>query len=102
VTQVTRAGVEVDAADVPSDAVNDHYFTNNGRTYLLIRNVGGSPTTATIITPDTVISDLAVSVTNGTSRIVGPFSRSRYNQAGGIVHVDVTVSTDLELAAFKI
>lgn len=64
------------------DAVNGNSFPNTGREQIEIANGAGSPITATFTTTGTYttaggtvfqIADHIVTITNGTSKSVGPF-----------------------------
>lgn len=54
-------------------------FTPGANVFLHIKNAGASPDNVTVVTPTSadptglVISDTAVTVTNGTERMIGPF-----------------------------
>jgi hypothetical protein len=95
VTKGSPAGVN--PAEITPVAADDCYFKNDGRTFLLIRNNGASPTTVTIPTPAKVagldVAEQSIVVAAGATHIAGPFPPRAFNQADGTVHVDVT-STD--------
>lgn len=70
-------------------------FQNDGRTYLHVKNGGGSPITVTI---DSRINcnqghdhNPAVSVGAGEERLIGPFG-PEFNSTDGLNNVDVTYS----------
>lgn len=107
ITQLTDAGV-APAAQVASDAANDHELaSNDGDVFVEITNVNAStPQDATFVTPGAVqglaVSDRVVSVpANNGVRLVGPLSPNVYNQVDGKVHIDVT-SADLRFRAFRL
>lgn len=104
VTQITRAG-EAPPAEVNGDATNGHDFTNDGKTFLLVRNADGTAAhTVTIVTPGTVdglaIADRAVSIPLSQSRYIGPFPPAVYG-VDGRVQADVT-SAQLKLSALRL
>lgn len=71
---ITLAGV-TDA--LSAAAGGGDTFVPTSRRFLRINNGGGSPITVTIVTAQThrgvAIADVAVSVTNAQSRMIGPF-----------------------------
>lgn len=81
-------------------------FANDGRTYLHVKNGGGSPSTVTIVTQYTAgglaLADQAVSVTNAQERVIGPFPTDLYNDANGDVTVTYSPTTSVTAGAFKL
>jgi hypothetical protein len=104
VQQISRDGI------VPSydagDAVNGHEFANNGKTFLHVKNGGGSSINVTIPTPGSVdglaVAERIVAVAAGAEKMMGPFPTATYNQAGGLVYVDLSDATSVTLDAFRI
>ena len=101
VTTITEAAVAEPAA-IAGDATNDHSFTNDGRTFLRVKNTGAGAQTITIITSqvvgplgDLAVADRAISVPASAIRYIGPFSSSLYGQPSdsGKVWVDVAETT---------
>lgn len=91
-----------DAADVAGDE-----FTNNGRTFIYIKNGGASPITATV---DSLVNcnqgfdhDIAITVPAGGEVLQGPFNPSRFND-GSTGRVSVTYSdiTSVTVAAIAL
>lgn len=91
------------AADQP----NGHEFVNDGNMLLHVKNTGGGACTVTLQTPAVVsgvaVSDPTVSVPATTGdRMIGPFDPTIFNQAGGLVYVDLSTGTGVTLAAIKL
>lgn len=67
-------------------SASDTADISTGRTFVHVKNGGGSPDTVTIVTPGTVgglaIADQAVTVTNGTEKFIGPLDPALYGTAG--------------------
>lgn len=86
------------------DGSNGNEFTNNGRALIEITNGGtGSPITATFITNGTYsvgavsydITDLAVAVASGTSKVCGPFDTTLFNSPTGTVQMTWSSATSV-------
>lgn len=81
-------------------------FENDGRVYAEVKNTSGSPVNITVVTAGSVagvaISDPVVSVpaTTGVKRI-GPFS-TRFNQSGGVMHLDNSAFTGVSIGVFRL
>lgn len=106
---IPRHGKAIDELTfTAADATNDHEFVNDGQTLLLVKNQHSSAQAVTIVSvadPFGREEDTTMSVDAGNVDpkvgIAGPFSPSLFNQAGGLVHVDITDDTALEFAAVK-
>lgn len=102
VQTISRSGIAPSYAS--GDAANGHQFSNNGKTFLHVKNGGGSSITVTIQTPGSVdglaVADRTVTVANGAEKMIGPFPTTTYNQSGGLVYVDLSADTSVTLAAF--
>jgi len=90
-----------------ADATNDHQFVNDGRSLLLIKNGHTSPITTTVVGVANIRTynaapSIDIATTNAKESIAGPFPTDAFNQAGGIVHIDLTADTNLELAVVSI
>ncbi|MEU8334799.1 hypothetical protein [Micromonospora tulbaghiae] len=102
VTTITRAGV-APAAEVNGDAAQNHVLSNDGRTFLLVRNANGSSTARTL----TVIIQGAIdgfapaprtySIAAGASRYIGPFDTVAY---GSLMQINVD-NAELKLSAYN-
>ena len=83
--------------------VDGHSIPNNGRMFHHVKNGGGSDITVTVDTPGTVdglaIGNLAVVVTAGEERMIGPFPPGVYNQSTGKIHVTYSAVTSVTVAA---
>ena len=104
VQSVTRSGTVPTYGAV--DAVNGDEFTNDGRTFIHVKNGAGAPITVTISTPGTVdglaVAERTVSVTNASEKMIGPFPPGTYNQATGEVHLDYSSGTSITIAVCKL
>lgn len=102
VTNVSRAGV-ADAAEVNGDSVNHHTVSNDGRTWLEVRNADASnPHTLTVRFPGVVdgqsVTPKTYPIAATTKRRIGPFPPADY---GAALQVDVD-SAQLKLTAYHI
>lgn len=86
------------------DSVNGNSFPNpTGRATIEITNGAGAPITVTFTTGATynvgsvtyAVVDPPITVTNGTSKVVGPFDKSLFNDATGNVLVDWSSGTTI-------
>jgi hypothetical protein len=105
-TPVTTAATgTVLGAAVAVDAPNGNKFLNpRGTAVLTVINGAGAPITVTITTTKTIIlkgittytvADQAVTVTNATTKIIGPFDKDMYNDASGYVTVNWSSGTTI-------
>lgn len=82
VSNVSISGLDI--VGVAAAAGGDEW-ANTGREYILIKNGGGSPITATLdikaTVDDLAVTDPTVSVAAGATMIVGPFPPGIYNDA---------------------
>lgn len=103
---VPRHGVSLDAATMTAaDDSNDMYFVNTGRTVLVMTNSNATTRAGSIISVADEhgrTADEPYSVAQNAIAFMGPFPPSRWNQAGGICHVDVTVASGLTIGAFEL
>lgn len=97
-------------AETNSDAPNDHYLTGNeGNVYLEVRNANASPQTVEFELSPAYAAQLAVAggkqtetIANGTTRTLGPFPTSYFNQnEAGDLYFNPSVTTDLKFRAYK-
>lgn len=104
VQTISRSGLAPSYSN--GDATNDHQFLNDGKTFVHVKNGGGSSITVTIQTPGSVdglaVADRDVTVANGAEKMIGPFPTATYNQSGGLVYLDLSADTSVTLAAFKL
>jgi hypothetical protein len=102
VTTTAAAGTVLPAA-AAVDQANGNQFTNTGRELIEITNGAGSPVTVTFTTNGVYsvgsvqypIADLAVTVTNGTSKVCGPFDKVLFNDGSNNVDVDYSSGTSI-------
>lgn len=103
VTLLSTAGV-APAAEVNGDPTNNHSVSNDGRTFLLVRNSNGAATarTLTLIIAGAVegqtITPKTISIPAGASRYVGPFNQTNY---GSLMSVNVD-NAELKLSAYRV
>jgi hypothetical protein len=81
-------------------------FVNSGREFIHIKNGHTSPQTVTV-NSQTVCSqgfdhDAAVAVTNAEDRIIGPFPKSRFDDANGKVQLTYSGVTALTIAIVQV
>lgn len=91
------------AATYTAVSASDTADVSSGRTFLHVKNAGGSPDTVTLVTPGTgpggtAIADLAVTVTNGTEKFIGPISPDPQTGFGSIVTVTHSFTTTVTCA----
>lgn len=89
-----------------ADATNDHTMVNDspGNTLLLIKNAdAGAHVVTAVGVPDQWghSVDLVTSVGAGDDAIMGPFAPQIFNQAGGLVNLDIDTDTSVSLAAIR-
>lgn len=97
-SEVPYQGI-VACTKVGADASNEMYFLNDGLVIIGCNNVtaGGDVTLAFVSKPcshgrsDSTLSAYAVS--DGDFSLFGPFDPAIWNQAGNIVHIDVSGTT---------
>jgi len=85
----------------------DTFVCSTDRTYLHVKNGGGSPITVTVVTPGeaapgVAIADVAVSVSNGSEKIIGPFYAALYQDSTGTAAVTYSAVTSVTIGAFKL
>lgn len=102
VTTSAKTGT-VQPAATAVDGTNGNRFTNTGREIIEIINGAGAPITVTFLTALTyqgyTISDQAVTVTNATTKICGPFDTALFNDtsedSSGAVHMTFSSGTTI-------
>ena len=99
-------GVRVDDAGAAN--VDGHSIPNSGSESVLlyVNNGGGAPITIDFVTNHSVagitLPDKSPSLTNGQSKMYGPFPKAVFNQASGDIHVDFSSITSVTVKAFKV
>ena len=96
---IARTGLE--AAYAAVNGVDGNQFQNDGRMFLHVKNGAGAPITVNIAARADV-NDLAVVVTNGESRMIGPFPTNLYNDANRRVQVTFSSGTSVTAAVLRL
>lgn len=101
-----QAGFRDDNALVAAAGGGDA-FAPGADTFVRINNAGGAPITPTFVTPGSVrgnaIADGGGAVTNGQSRMFGPFPADTYaDPTTGLVTVTYSGVTSVTIGVFKI
>lgn len=95
-------GLETTYAAANADG---NFFTNDGKTFLHVKNGDAADKTVTIDSPvdcnQGYTHDEAIVVTAGEERMIGPFPPSRFNSSG-VVNVTYTDVTSVTVAAIKV
>jgi len=104
VQPIVRAGLTASYTAFEATGVA---FSNEGRTFIHVKNAqAAATTTLTIVTPNTVdglaISDRTVQLAAATQKFVGPFQPGVYNQTGAVVYVNASTATSVSIAALRI
>lgn len=97
-------------AQVSSDDSDNHYVAeNDGRVFLEVENEGVTSHVVEVLPSSTLTADgltignLQVSIPAGATRLIGPFRMTTFKQdSDGMLHVDVSVDTDLKLRAYQL
>lgn len=96
------AGTVLSAAGAV-DGSNGNNFTNTGREAIEITNGGGSGINVTFVTQGVYnvgstaypIADLVVGITNGASKVCGPFDKTLFNDTDGLVQITFSSATSV-------
>jgi len=103
VQSMVNTGLEATYAACNADG---NYFTNNGETFLHVINGSGGDITVTVDSPTECSQgethDIAVVVTAGEERMIGPLNQSRFNDDDGRAQVTYSGVTSLTAAAIKL
>lgn len=104
VQEVSLAGLGPTYSSATATEGDD--FTNDGYTFLHVKNGGASPITVTITTPAKVhgvdVADITVSVPASGERMIGPFPPILFNDSAGRVHTVCSATTSVTLAAIRV
>jgi hypothetical protein len=104
VETATVSGLE--ATDNAANAGGDS-FANDGNTFLNVKNGSGGDITVTVNSqvtnpcPGQAAADIAVVITAGEERIIGPFNQQAFNNANGQVELTYSGVTSLTVAVIK-
>ena len=107
--QIGIAGLQT-AYTAVSAAGDSFYMSNDEKTYLEVVNGGASPITVTITGVGScdqgTVHDQVVTVTNATTKKIGPFPRYRFNQNSGTyiggVKIAFSASASVTYGSFKL
>lgn len=81
-------------------------FSNDGKTYLHVKNGGGSSINVTIASQVACSQgsthNTVVAVANGAEKMIGPFPPERFNDASGFVQVTYSAVTSVTVGAFQL
>ncbi len=104
VTTTNRDGV-APPAQTDADAANMHSLVNDGRTTIEIVSSDAADQTVDFEIPSGAVdgqpvTPKTVNVPAGETRIAGPFPRGVYNQVGGELWFNPSVSTTLKFRAY--
>ncbi|SHE66216.1 hypothetical protein SAMN05444392_102274 [Seinonella peptonophila] len=92
----TDAGIDL-SLTTPIDNTNGMQFVNTGREVFVVENTGGSSITVTLPFQDDQFGrggQKVVSVSAGTTKVIGPFHPDLYNHEGsGLVYIDFSANT---------
>lgn len=111
VNQVSQAGFRDDNALVAAAGGGDGFLPSD-RTFVRVSNAGGGAITVTFATPKTVdagggstlaVADGGGSVTNGQSRLFGPFPADLYaDTTTGLCNITYSGVTSVTVGVFKL
>ncbi len=81
-------------------------FSNSGREYIHVKN-GHSGSQTVTVNSQTLCNygsdhDVAVAIPAGEERIIGPFPKDRFNDAGGLVQLTYSGVTALTIAVVRV
>ena len=96
---IVRTGLETTYAAV--DGTNGNQFQNDGRMFLHVKNGSGAPISVYVDARATV-NDLTIVVTNGESRMIGPFPPNLYNDANRRVQITYSSGTSVTAAVLRL
>lgn len=96
------------AATYPAPSTTELSIPNNdGRMFLDVRNTGATTQTVTVQTPNTVaglaVAEYVATIPPTTGiQVIGPFPTSAFNQSDNAVYVDLSASTTMTVACFRL
>ncbi len=87
-------------------ASNNYQFANDGKTFIHVKNGGGSPDTVTIVSQNSedglAVADRTVVVPAGEERMIGPLLPHVYNDGDGLVNFTHSFITSVTQAVFSL
>ena len=107
-TELTVQNATLDGLDIVYTAANadGNYFTNNGKTVLLVKNGSGGDIT---VTTDSQVNsnqgydnDEDAVIGAGDTNSVGSFNKNRFNDSDGYVQVTYSSVTSITVAAVNV
>lgn len=108
VTTITPQTASVSGI-TPADAAansDGSKFPNDGQTFLLITNGGGSSITVTVAATITIdgltVSNLVVTVGAGAKKLIGPFDPGVFNDSAGNVSVTFSAVTSVTVTVVSV
>jgi len=94
------------APTLTAAAAGGDSFTNDGNTYLIVKNASGASITVTVNSQALCNfgfdHDMVVTVNAGATQQIGPFTTSRYNDASGQVHWTYSAVTSVTVGALTL
>lgn len=105
VQNINRSGLE---ATYASAGAGGDEFTNNGSTFLHVKNGDGSAHTVTVASQYAPVpaglaqSNVQVSVPAGEERMIGPFPTRAFNDEDGLTQVTYDAVTSVTIAVINI
>lgn len=105
VQSIVRTGLAPSYGAVHADL--EHKFTNDGRTFLHVKNTNGAARTVTLVVSKTVdgqtVTNPTVTIPADTGdKIIGPFPKGYYNQSDGMVYFNVSAAAGVQFAVCKL
>lgn len=102
----SHVGASIDAAAVSASAGGDT-FRNNGKTFLYIRNAGGSTITVTLSATPTpaglTITPPTISVAgSGVTILAGPFDPAYMNDADGNISITYSAVSSVTICPISV
>ncbi len=91
---------------VAADTGDGNQFVNDGDCFIEVKNTGGSPINVTVTSVGKLdgmdMEDLVVAVPATTGdRMIGPFAPTAWNNAGGLVYVNVSAAATIAVLRLK-
>jgi Zn-dependent protease with chaperone function len=103
VQTITTSGIT--PALVFADALGNQ-FVNNGRTMLLVENIGGAPITVTVVSQvacnQGVTHSPTLTVADGATVEAGPWSPARFSDSRGYVQLEYSSVTGVTVGVFSL
>ncbi len=106
ITQAPGIGTPAVVTWTAADIVEDHTLFNDGETSLIVRNPDGveviTVTVESVECSHGRTGDIVQAVATETTRVFGPFPKDLFNQANGVINVDLAgAAAGVQLAAIR-